>query len=172
VSLILGVQIRWFLIGRIVSVISYCIMSSVLWPCLCFGLSLCGLGTTSQSCNIRLLLASVCWQIASVYGRDTVDLPTDYPSLVAHFHSLLTVSISTFASKKVKVGHTRLPSVGFRSWSRLLAVSLQSGDVSHKPGGRLTLLSVRPAVALATLKRVATNFADLWTGRDGCEQFA
>ena len=27
--------------------------------------------------------------------------------------------------KKVKVAHTRLPSVGFRSWSRLLAVSLQ-----------------------------------------------
>ena len=28
-------------------------------------------------------------------------------------------------SKKVKVAHTRLPSVGFRSWSRFLAVSLQ-----------------------------------------------
>ena len=27
---------------------------------------------------------------------------------------------------KVKVAHTRLPSVGFRSWSRLLAVSLQA----------------------------------------------
>ena len=27
--------------------------------------------------------------------------------------------------KKVKVAHTRLPSVGFRSWSRNLAVSLQ-----------------------------------------------
>ena len=32
-------------------------------------------------------------------------------------------------------------------------------DVSHKPGGRLPLLSARPAVALATLKRAATNFA-------------
>jgi len=32
-----------------------------------------------------------------------------------------------------KVAHTRLPSVGFRSWSRLFAVSLP--DVSHKPGG-------------------------------------
>ena len=27
--------------------------------------------------------------------------------------------------KKVKVAHTRLPSVGFRSWSRFVAVSLQ-----------------------------------------------
>jgi len=32
-------------------------------------------------------------------------------------------------------------------------------DVSHKPGGRLPLLSVRHAVTLATLKRAATNFA-------------
>jgi len=33
------------------------------------------------------------------------------------------------------------------------------GDVSHKPGGRLPILSARPAVTLATLKRAATNFA-------------
>ena len=32
-------------------------------------------------------------------------------------------------------------------------------DVSHKPGGRLPLISTRPAVTLATLKRAATNFA-------------
>jgi len=32
-------------------------------------------------------------------------------------------------------------------------------DASHKPGGRLPLLSTRPAVTPATLKRVATNFA-------------
>jgi len=32
-------------------------------------------------------------------------------------------------------------------------------DVSHKPGGRLPLLSARPAVTAATLKRAATNFA-------------
>ena len=34
-----------------------------------------------------------------------------------------------------------------------------AGDVSHKPGGRLPLLSARPAVTPATLKRVATSFA-------------
>jgi len=33
-------------------------------------------------------------------------------------------------------------------------------DVSHKPGGRMPLLSARPAVTLATLKRAATIFAD------------
>ena len=39
--------------------------------------------------------------------------------------------------------------------------SQPAGDVSHKPGSRLPLLSARPAVrpTLATLKRAATNFA-------------
>ena len=156
-----------------------------------------------------------------------------------------------------KAGHTRLPSLGFQSWSRFLAVSLQvthtrrltagvchtrltalcpglpgwagtrkvkpiwillkqetmsgsgicwaicksaprsrqittpaphhsvfykpdalpaaqptaskhrrqqpAGDLSHKPGGRLPLLSARPAVTPATLKRAATYFAAWWT---------
>jgi len=37
--------------------------------------------------------------------------------------------------------------------------SQPAGETSHKPGGGLPLLSARPAVALATLKRAATNFA-------------
>jgi len=37
--------------------------------------------------------------------------------------------------------------------------SQPAGDVSHKPSGRLPLLSARPAVAPATLKRAATIFA-------------
>jgi len=37
--------------------------------------------------------------------------------------------------------------------------SQPTGDVSHKPGGRLPLLSARPAVTPAILKRAATNFA-------------
>jgi len=37
--------------------------------------------------------------------------------------------------------------------------SQSEGDVSHKPGGSLPLLSARPAVTLSTLKRAATNFA-------------
>ena len=36
--------------------------------------------------------------------------------------------------------------------------SQPAGDVSHKPGGRLPLLSVRSSV-LTTLKRAATSFA-------------
>ena len=34
-----------------------------------------------------------------------------------------------------------------------------AGDISHKPGCRLPLLSARPAVTLATLKRAAASFA-------------
>jgi len=37
--------------------------------------------------------------------------------------------------------------------------SQPAGDASHKPGGRLPLLSARRAVALASLKRAATSFA-------------
>jgi len=35
--------------------------------------------------------------------------------------------------------------------------------MSHKPSGRLPLLSARPAVTPATLKRAATSFAAWWT---------
>jgi len=41
--------------------------------------------------------------------------------------------------------------------------SQPAGDVSHKPGGRLPLLSTRPAVTPTILKRAATNFAAWWT---------
>jgi len=41
----------------------------------------------------------------------------------------------------------------------LVLGSQPAGDVSHKPGGRLPLLSAGPTVTPATLKRAATNFA-------------
>ena len=37
--------------------------------------------------------------------------------------------------------------------------SQPAGNASHKPNGRLPLLSARPAVTTATLKRAATSFA-------------
>ena len=46
------------------------------------------------------------------------------------------------------------------------------GDMSHKLGSRLPLLSARPAVTLATLKMAATNFAACEQRHDRCEQFA
>jgi len=55
---------------------------------------------------------------------------------------------------------THLLSSGFIVALRILG-SQPAGDLSHKLGGRrrLPLLSARPAVTLATLKRAATIFA-------------
>ena len=52
-------------------------------------------------------------------------------------------------------------SIAERRVPKLIPVlgSQPAGDVSRKPGGRLLLLSIRPAVTPATLKRAATNFA-------------
>jgi len=50
--------------------------------------------------------------------------------------------------------------------------SQPAGDVSHKPGGRLSLLSARPAVTPATLRGLLP-FSLLGEQRyDLCEQFA
>jgi len=50
--------------------------------------------------------------------------------------------------------------------------SQPAGDVSHKPGGRLPLLSARPAVTPATLKRVLPVLLLGEHRHNGCEQFA
>ena len=52
----------------------------------------------------------------------TFDGYTDIQSHSCNFSDTENISIT---SRNVKVAHTRLPSVGFRSWSQLLAVSLQ-----------------------------------------------
>jgi len=51
------------------------------------------------------------------------------------------------------------PALAMSVHSTYFDLATPLGDVSHKPGGRLTLLSARPAVTLATFKRAATNFA-------------
>jgi len=60
--------------------------------------------------------------------------------------------------KKVKVAHI-LDYRAQGSGDDPVLGNQPAGDVSHKPGGRLQLLSARPAVTLATLKRAATSFA-------------
>jgi len=52
-------------------------------------------------------------------------------------------------------------SIAERRVAELIPVlgSQPAGDVSHKPGGRLPLLSARPTVTIATRKRAATSFA-------------
>jgi len=71
-------------------------------------------------------------------------------------------------------GKDSLYSIAERRVQELIPVlcSQPAGDVSHKPGGRLPLLSAKPAVTLAFLKRAANNFAVVEQRHDGCEQFA
>jgi len=50
--------------------------------------------------------------------------------------------------------------------------SQPAGDVSHKPGGRLSLLSARPAVTLATLRGLLPILLFGEERHSGCQQFA
>ena len=47
-----------------------------------------------------------------------------------------------------------------------------AGDVSHKPGGRLPLLSARPAVTSQPLRGLLPVLLLGEQRHDGCEQFA
>ena len=61
----------------------------------------------------------------------------------------------------IKKGKGRPYSITERRVPELIPVlcSQPAGDVSHKLGSRLPLLSARPAVTPATIKRAATNIA-------------
>jgi len=80
-----------------------------------------------------------------------------HPSTLAQYKVSSHYSVSSL----VKKGKGSPYSITERRVPELIAVlgSQPAGDVSHKPGGRLPLLSARPAVTPATLKRSATNFA-------------
>jgi len=74
-----------------------------------------------------------------------------------------------------KKGKGSPDSITERRVPKLITVlgSQPAGDVSHKPGGRLPLLSARPKVTHATLKRGLLPILLLGEQRhDGCEQFA
>jgi len=71
------------------------------------------------------------------------------------------LALLTCIDVDVHKGKGRPYSITERRVPELIPVlgSQPAGDVSHEPGGRLPLLSARPAVTPATLKRTATNFA-------------
>ena len=66
-----------------------------------------------------------------------------------------------YAEKFFKKGKGSPYSITERRVPELIPVlgSQPAGDVSHKPGGRLSLLSARSAVTPTTLRRAAINFA-------------
>ena len=86
------------------------------------------------------------------------------PLFTNHCNDNLPGSADTPAGWVVKVKGSPY-SITERRVPELIPVlgSQPAGNVSHKPGVRLPLLSARPAVTPATLKRGATNFAALWT---------
>ena len=70
-------------------------------------------------------------------------------------------SVKNGVGQRYKKGKGSPYSIAERRVLELIPVlgSQRAGDVSHKPCGRLPLLSARPVVTLATLNRTATNFA-------------
>jgi len=87
------------------------------------------------------------------------------------FGCLVTSHSSISEYNKVKVAHTRLPSVGFRSWSRFLAVSLQVTWVMNPaigchyfpPGLQLPPQPLRELLPISLVGEERHG---------GCEQFA
>jgi len=73
--------------------------------------------------------------------------------------------------KKVKVAHTRLPSVGFRSWFRFLAVSLQVARVIN-PAVDCHYLPSGPQLPSQPLRGLLPISLLDEQRHDGCEQFA
>ena len=73
-------------------------------------------------------------------------------------HRSVTFMLHLLSSEK---GKGRPRSITELRVAQLMPVlgSQPADDVSHKPDGRLPLLSAKPAVTLATLKRAATSFA-------------
>ena len=74
---------------------------------------------------------------------------------------MLNLRQATSAPQRAVKGKVSPYSIAERRVPELIPVSGSgpAGGMSHKPGGRQPLLSARPAVTLATVKRAASNFA-------------
>jgi len=94
----------------------------------------------------------------------------DTHSVVAWYFTTLTVARARWSHSRTVYKHSIKAtvkrkgspySITERRVPELIPVlgSQPAGNVSHKSGGRLPLLSARPAVTPTTLKRAATNFA-------------
>jgi len=111
--------------------------------------------------SVRLSQASVPWKLQNL---------SPCKQRRTEGHSLGSLRV-TYTYKKVKVAHTRLSSVGFRSWSRFLAVSLQVtwivnptvGCHYFPPGLQLLPQPLRGLLPISLLGEQR---------HDGCEQFA
>jgi len=122
--------------------------------------------------SVTQRLVQLCEHTPNEVMRQTIE--TNVGDSISNLHVLLMLTV-TFAVLQrhlhwrtilrtiplVKKGKGSLDSITERRVPELIPVvgSQPADDVSYKPGGRLPLLSARPAVTLATLTRTATNFA-------------
>jgi len=104
-----------------------------------------------------------------------------FTDLITTAHSLQSTELTLYrlplqpAMLNVERHSTHCPhSITERRVPELIPVlgSQPAGHVSHKPDGRLQLLSARPAVTHATLKRLLPVSLLGEQRHDGCEQFA
>jgi len=96
-------------------------------------------------------------------------------NLSASHHLPITNSSSAAQRVNYKVKGKGSPySITERRVPELITVlgSQPAGDMSHKPGSRLPLLSARPAVTLATIKRLLPISLLGEQRHNGREQFA
>ena len=95
--------------------------------------------------------------------RGTPKFNVHWMKLLGYLRSSTTIWLSQSASAlKGKGSPYKTTECRFPELIPVLG-SQPAGAVSHKPGGRLSLFSARPAVTIATLKRAATNIAAWWT---------
>ena len=112
--------------------------------------------------NVLNNLAKIGHTVAEIRVRSQTDTER---GMLRQTHTLVTNTYTPFhfsnVGEVIKKGKGSPYSITGRRVPELIPVlgSQPAGDVSHKPGGRLPLLSARPAVTLATLKRADTNFA-------------
>ena len=112
---------------------------------------------------------SLRWAFYGSWQRSTARICCCAPA-VHHWLTELLSYVPLYI-KKVKIDHTRLPSVGFRSWSRFLAISLQVTWVINPavgchycpPGPQLPLQPLRGLLPISLVSEQR---------HDGCEQFA
>ena len=111
-----------------------------------------------------LVWLSVWSEVCRLFAHGPADItaiPKPIISCLTEIQTGFTFLVPAYPGCPGKKGKGRAYSITERRVPELIPVlgSQPAGDVSHKPGGRLPLLSTRPAVTLTTLKRAATNFA-------------
>jgi len=98
------------------------------------------------------MTAAVCRRSRTVESSSLSTTHTVLRYKISHFRGIQSLALKGKGSP-YSITERRVPEL------ILVLGSQPAGDVSHKPGSRLSLLSAGPAVTLSTLKKAATNFA-------------